>query len=145
MSRSESTFDAIVVGSGARTWAVKELTEGGLKIVRSRPGRNLDLARDFPADATVGAVGMVGRAKRPFKASRFKHKCGSFLREHQTVLCQRHKKSLHDAARKTVPLVQGTATRWPPSHVVETCTPHVEFRVQSREPAWMRRRLAALI
>lgn len=62
MSRSESTYDAIVVGSGASgSWAVKELTEGGLKVLLLEAGRNLDIARDFPADAEMGRIGMVGR------------------------------------------------------------------------------------
>ena len=39
MSGSESTYDAIVVGSGASgSWAVKELTEGGLKVVLLEAG-----------------------------------------------------------------------------------------------------------
>ncbi len=34
MRSSESTYDAIVVGSGASgSWAAKELTEGGLNVV----------------------------------------------------------------------------------------------------------------
>ena len=52
MSRNESTYDAIVVGSGASgSWAVKELTEGGLNVVLLEAGKDLDVARDFPADA----------------------------------------------------------------------------------------------
>ena len=48
MRRSESTYDAIVVGSGASgSWAVKELMEGGLKVVPFDPGRSLDIAHDF--------------------------------------------------------------------------------------------------
>jgi len=63
MSRSESTYDAIVVGSGASgSWAVKELTEGGLKVVLLEAGGNLDIARDFPADADGVAMGLIGRA-----------------------------------------------------------------------------------
>ena len=53
MHRSESTYDAIVVGSGAAgSWAVKELTEGGLSVVLLEAGRNLDVTHDFPADET---------------------------------------------------------------------------------------------
>jgi choline dehydrogenase-like flavoprotein len=64
MSGCESTYDAIVVGSGAcGSWAVKELTEGGLKVVLLEAGSNLDIARDFPADAEVGGMGIVGRVK----------------------------------------------------------------------------------
>ena len=70
MSSTEPTYDAIVVGSGAAgSWAAKELTEGGLQVVLLEAGRNLDLSRDFPADATVGAAGMMGRARRPCTAS----------------------------------------------------------------------------
>ena len=79
MSRSESTFDAIVVGSGAAgSWAVKELTEGGLNVVLLEAGRNLDLARDFPADATVGAVGMMGRAKAAIQGQPVQAQCAAF-------------------------------------------------------------------
>ena len=79
MSRSESTFDAIVVGSGAAgSWAVKELTEGGLNVVLLEAGRNLDLARDFPADATVGAVGMIGRAKAAIQGQPVQAQCAAF-------------------------------------------------------------------
>jgi len=43
------------------SWAVKELTGGGLKIVLFEAGRNLDIAHDFPADAELGGGGIVGR------------------------------------------------------------------------------------
>jgi choline dehydrogenase-like flavoprotein len=40
MRRSESTYHVIVVGSGASgSWAAKELTEGGLKVVLFEAGR----------------------------------------------------------------------------------------------------------
>ena len=45
------------------SWAVKELTEGGLKIVVFDAGRNLDIARDFPADEQVGGRKIAGRAR----------------------------------------------------------------------------------
>ena len=145
MSRSESTYDAIVVGSGAAgSWAVKELTEGGLQVVLLEAGRNLDIARDFPADARWAGWEWWAAPNRRFRASRFRRDA-RLLRDHQAVLRQRQEESLYDASRKTVPLVQGTATRRPTSHVVETCTPHVELRVQSRKHAWIRRRLAVLI
>ncbi len=64
MSGSDTTYDAIVVGSGASgSWAVKDLTEGGLKVLLLEAGRNLDIARDFPADAEVGGLGIVARVK----------------------------------------------------------------------------------
>jgi choline dehydrogenase-like flavoprotein len=79
MSTSETTYDAIVVGSGAAgSWAVKELTEGGLKVVLLEAGRNLDLARDFPPDATVGAVGMVGRANAAIQGQPVQARCAAF-------------------------------------------------------------------
>ena len=79
MSRSESTYDAIVVGSGAcGSWAVKELTEGGLKVVLLEAGRNLDIARDFPADAEVGAEGIVGRVKSAIQGQHVQARCYPF-------------------------------------------------------------------
>lgn len=79
MSTSESTFDAIVVGSGAAgSWAVKELTESGLKVVLLEAGRNLDLARDFPSDATAGAIGMVSRAKAAVQGQSVQAQCVAF-------------------------------------------------------------------
>jgi choline dehydrogenase-like flavoprotein len=79
MSRSESTYDAIVVGSGAcGSWAVKELTEGGLKVVLLEAGRNLDIAHDFPADAEVGANGIVGRVKSAIQGQHVQARCSPF-------------------------------------------------------------------
>ena len=79
MRRSESTYDAIVVGSGAAgSWAVKELTEGGLKVVLLEAGRDLDLARDFPADAEVGVMGIGGRVKAAMHGQQVQVRCSSF-------------------------------------------------------------------
>jgi choline dehydrogenase-like flavoprotein len=79
MSGSESTYDAIVVGSGASgSWAVKELTEGGLKVVLLEAGRNLDIAHDFPADAEVGGMGIVGRVKSAIQGQHVQARCGLF-------------------------------------------------------------------
>jgi choline dehydrogenase-like flavoprotein len=79
MSSSESTYDAIVVGSGASgSWAVKELTEGGLKVVLLEAGRNLDIARDFPADAEVGGIGIVGRIKSAIEGQQVQARCPLF-------------------------------------------------------------------
>ena len=79
MGRSESTYDAIVVGSGAAgSWAVKELTEGGLKVVLLEAGRDPDLARDFPADAEVGVMGIVGRVKAAMHGQQVQVRCSSF-------------------------------------------------------------------
>lgn len=64
MRSIESTYDAIVVGSGAAgSWAAKELTEGGLKVVLLEAGRNLDIVRDFPAHAAAKSIGIVPRIK----------------------------------------------------------------------------------
>jgi choline dehydrogenase-like flavoprotein len=79
MSTSETPYDAIVVGSGAAgSWAAKELTEGGLQVVLLEAGRNLDLPRDFPADATVGAVGMLGRARAALGGQLIQAQCAAF-------------------------------------------------------------------
>jgi choline dehydrogenase-like flavoprotein len=79
MGRSESTYDAIVVGSGASgSWAVKELAEGGLKVVLLEAGRNLDIAHDFPADVDVGVMGIVGRVKSAIQGQHVQARCSSF-------------------------------------------------------------------
>jgi choline dehydrogenase-like flavoprotein len=64
MRSTESTHDAIVVGSGAAgSWAVKELAEGGLKVVLLEAGRNLDIASDFPARTELKLSGILPRIK----------------------------------------------------------------------------------
>lgn len=76
----EPLFDAIVVGSGAAgSWAVKELTEGGLNTVLLEAGRNLDIPQDFPSDATVGAVGMKGRARAALHGQLVQAQCAAFF------------------------------------------------------------------
>ena len=79
MSRNEPTYDAIVVGSGASgSWAAKELTEGGLKVVLLEAGKDLDVARDFPADAEMGQIGMVGRVRSALQGQQVQARCSSF-------------------------------------------------------------------
>jgi len=79
MRTSESTYDAIVVGSGASgSWAVKELTEGGLKVVLLEAGGDLDIARDFPADAGVGGSGIVGRVKSAIQGQQVQARASLF-------------------------------------------------------------------
>src|SRR5258705_8106661 len=78
MSTSESTYDAIVVGYGASgSWAVKQLTEGGLHVALLEAGRNLDIANDFPADGE-GRVGMVGRVKSAIQGQQVQARCPGF-------------------------------------------------------------------
>lgn len=77
--RCESTYDAIVVGSGASgSWAAKELTEGGLRVVLLEAGRNLDFAHDFPADGDVGVMGIAGRVKAALQGQQVQARCSSF-------------------------------------------------------------------
>jgi choline dehydrogenase-like flavoprotein len=72
-------YDAIVVGSGASgSWAAKELTESGLQVLLLEAGRNLDLATDFRADATAGAVGMTVRAKAALRGQLVQAQCVAF-------------------------------------------------------------------
>ncbi len=79
MGSSESVYDAIVVGSGATgSWAVKELTEGGLKVVLLEAGRDLDIAGDFPADAEMSVMGIVGRVKSAIGGQPVQARCSSF-------------------------------------------------------------------
>jgi choline dehydrogenase-like flavoprotein len=79
MSISEPLYDAVVVGSGAcGSWAAKELTEGGLKVVLLEAGRNLDVARDFPGEAGLGANGLVGRVKAAAQGQHIQARCSPF-------------------------------------------------------------------
>ena len=79
MRSSESTHDAIVVGSGASgSWAAKELTEGGLNVVLLEAGRDLDVAHDFPADTDVGVMGIGGRVKSAIQGQQVQVRCSSF-------------------------------------------------------------------
>ncbi|OMC42129.1 glucose-methanol-choline oxidoreductase [Mycobacterium sp. IS-1264] len=79
MRSSDSTYDAIVVGSGAAgSWAVKELTEGGLDVVLLEAGRDLDIARDFPAGADVAVMGVAGRVKAAIRGQHIQARCSSF-------------------------------------------------------------------
>jgi choline dehydrogenase-like flavoprotein len=76
---TKRTYDAVVVGSGAAgSWAAKELTEAGLQVVLLEAGRHLDVARDFPAHATGGAMGMTGRAKAALKGQLIQAQCAAF-------------------------------------------------------------------
>jgi choline dehydrogenase-like flavoprotein len=80
MNKSEVTYDAIVVGSGAAgSWAVKELTESGLKVVLLEAGPALDSVKDFPADAPAGAIGMANRAKAAMRGQPVQAQCAAFF------------------------------------------------------------------
>ena len=79
MRASESTYDAIVVGSGAAgSWAAKELTEGGLKVAMLEAGRSLDADRDFPAGAGLDGIGTVGRIRASIRGQRVQSHCPLF-------------------------------------------------------------------
>lgn len=78
-SGADHVYDAIVVGSGAAgSWAAKELTEGGLQVALLEAGRNLDLPRDFPAEATVDGLRMAGRAKAALHGQLIQAQCAAF-------------------------------------------------------------------
>ena len=54
-------FDAIVIGSGAAGgWAVKELTEGGMRVLLLEAGRKVDPVVDFPQPSEAGHQLVVG-------------------------------------------------------------------------------------
>jgi choline dehydrogenase-like flavoprotein len=79
MRRTDSSYDAVVVGSGASgSWAAKELTEGGLRVLLLEAGRNADVADDFPADAEASGMGMVGRVKSAIQGQHVQMRCGAF-------------------------------------------------------------------
>jgi choline dehydrogenase-like flavoprotein len=79
MRRIESTYDVIVVGSGAAgSWAAKELTEGSLKVLLLEAGRNLDIPHDFPAEAEVRGMGILGRVKSAIQGQHVQVRCGAF-------------------------------------------------------------------
>lgn len=77
---SNETYDAIVVGSGAAgSWAVKELTECGLKVVLLEAGRGLDSEKDFPIGAPPGAIGLASRAKAALQGQAVQAQCAAFF------------------------------------------------------------------
>jgi choline dehydrogenase-like flavoprotein len=79
MPGSESTYDAIVVGSGAcGSLAAKELTQGGLNVVLLEAGRNLDIPHDFPADAELRVMGIARRLKSALRGQQIQVRCSSF-------------------------------------------------------------------
>ena len=79
MGSSEPRYDAIVVGSGASgSWAVKELTEGGLRVILLEAGRSPDVERDFPADAGKGGSGFLGRVKSSMQGQYIQARHSSF-------------------------------------------------------------------
>jgi choline dehydrogenase-like flavoprotein len=79
MSRHNPTYDAIVVGSGAAgSWAAKELTQGGLNVVLLEAGKDLDVVRDFPADAEMGRIGVVGRLRSALQGQQVQASCLPF-------------------------------------------------------------------
>ncbi|EID15516.1 glucose-methanol-choline oxidoreductase [Mycobacterium xenopi RIVM700367] len=79
MRGSSSTYDAIIVGSGAcGAWAAKELTEGGMNVVLLEAGRNLDIARDFPDGAKLRGMGIVGRVRSAIQGQHVQARCPPF-------------------------------------------------------------------
>lgn len=79
MRQSESTYDAIVVGSGAAgSWAAKELTEGGLQVVLLEAGRTLDIERDFPAGAEPEFAGIGRRLKSAIQGQHVQARSAAF-------------------------------------------------------------------
>ncbi|AKS32321.1 GMC oxidoreductase [Mycolicibacterium goodii] len=81
MSFDESRYDAIVVGSGAAgSWAAKELTEGGLRVLLLEAGRAVDPVSDFPVDAPPGAIGMAGRARAAMRGQPIQAQCAAFFK-----------------------------------------------------------------
>src|SRR5208282_5370566 len=77
MNRTQTIYDALVVGSGATgSWAVKDLTEGGLKVLLLEAGRNLDIARDFPTDASTASMGTVQRVWAGILGQHVQVRCG---------------------------------------------------------------------
>lgn len=80
MNKHESPYDAIVVGSGAAgSWAVKELTENGLRVVLLEAGRDVDLTNDFRAEAPAGAIGITGRVRAAVRGQRIQAQCAAFF------------------------------------------------------------------
>lgn len=79
MPGTESRYDAIVVGSGASgSWAAKELTEGGMRVVLLEAGRNPDIDDDLPIDADTGGMGIAGRVKSAIQGQHVQIRCPAF-------------------------------------------------------------------
>jgi choline dehydrogenase-like flavoprotein len=79
MNGTHTVYDAIVVGSGAAgSWAVKDLTEGGLKVLLLEAGRKVDIASDFPTGVSTTAMGTVQRVKAAILGQYVQARCGLF-------------------------------------------------------------------
>ncbi|ULN47014.1 GMC family oxidoreductase [Mycolicibacterium goodii] len=80
MSSDESPYDAIVVGSGAAgSWAAKELTEAGLRVLLLEAGRGVDPVTDFPDEAQAGTIGVVSRARAAMRGQPVQARCAAFF------------------------------------------------------------------
>jgi choline dehydrogenase-like flavoprotein len=77
MNGNPTVYDAIVVGSGAAgSWAVKDLTEGGLRVLLLEAGRDLDIARDFPVAPSTAVMGTIERIRAAVLGQHVQVRCG---------------------------------------------------------------------
>jgi choline dehydrogenase-like flavoprotein len=77
MNATSTVYDVIVVGSGAAgSWAVKDLTEGGLRVLLLEAGRDLDVARDFPDAPRTAMMGTLDRVKAGVLGQYVQVRCG---------------------------------------------------------------------
>lgn len=71
-------FDAIVVGSGAAgSWAAKELTEKGMRVLLLEAGRAIHPERDFPAHVPSDR-GLLSRIHAALRGQHIQCRCTSF-------------------------------------------------------------------
>lgn len=78
---AETTWDVIVVGSGAAGgWVAKELTERGVKTLLLEAGPALDPERDFtpPADRGPSRIQLASRARAFLGGQHMQSRCMSF-------------------------------------------------------------------
>ena len=114
MPGSESTYDAIVVGSGAAgSWAAKELTEGGLNVVLLEAGGTWTSPMTFPPTQRCGVMGIGGASNTPFKGQQVQVRCSSFSETTKQFYVSDRENPYTTARGKKFLWFPGPATRRP--------------------------------
>ena len=128
MVEFETVYDAIVIGSGAAgSWAAKDLTEGGLRVLLLEAGRNIDIARDFPAGKSTTNLGTLERIRLAVLGQHIQVKCGVLSELSKQFFVNDRQNPLYDTKEQTVHLDKRPTVGGPASHLGKTCAAHVEL------------------